>query len=97
MEITLIIYLKAKTLTLCTIQIITTIPITYMYLFHCIYVHLQPKCKYITTKSKHFQLMKMNFELKNNTSIEIIEGRTKVQLPPIWKMQKYLLQVVHKL
>jgi hypothetical protein len=41
--------------------------------------------------------MKMNFELKNNTSIEIIEGRAKVQLPPIWKMQKYLLQVVHKL
>jgi hypothetical protein len=41
--------------------------------------------------------MKMNFELKNNTSIEIIESQAKVQLPPIWKMQKNLLQMVHKL
>jgi hypothetical protein len=49
-----------------------------MYFLHYIYVHFQPKCKYITTKSKHFQLVNMNFELKNNTSIEIIENQVEV-------------------
>jgi hypothetical protein len=38
----------------------------------------------------------MNFELKNNTSIEITEGQAKVHLPPISKMQKNLLQAVHQ-
>jgi hypothetical protein len=38
----------------------------------------------------------MNFELKNNTSIEINEGQVEVQLPPFWKMQKNLLQAVHQ-
>ncbi len=37
----------------------------------------------------------MNFELKNNTSIEINEGQGEVQLPPVWKM-KSLLQAVHQ-
>jgi hypothetical protein len=57
-----------------------------MYFLHYIYAHLQPKCKYITTESRHFQPVKMNFELKNNTSIEINEVQAEVQLPPIWKM-----------
>jgi len=78
MEITLITYLKAKPLALCTIQIITTIPIIHMYIFYCIYVHFQPKCKYTTTKSRHFQLVKSYFELKSNISTEINEGQAKV-------------------
>ncbi len=86
MEITLVIYLKARPLSLCTIQIITTIPIIKMYFLHCIYAHLQPKCKYTTIESRHFQPMEMNLELKNNTSIEINEEQVEVQLPPIWKM-----------
>ncbi len=76
MEITLITYLKAKPLALCTIQIITTIPIIEMYLLHCIYAHFKPKCKYTTIKSRHFQLVKMNIELKSNTSIEM-KGKLK--------------------
>jgi hypothetical protein len=40
--------------------------------------------------------MKMNFELKNNISIEITEGQAEIQLPPIWKMHKNLLQAVHQ-
>jgi hypothetical protein len=86
MEIILLIYLKARPLALCPIQIITTIPIVEMYLLHCIYVHLQPRFKYITTESTHFQLVKMNFELKSNISMEINEGQAKIQLPLIWKM-----------
>jgi hypothetical protein len=74
MEVILITYLKAKPLALSTIQIIIIIPITNMYILHCIYAHLQPKCKYTTTKSRHFQPVKMNFELKSNISIEINEG-----------------------
>jgi len=85
-EIILVTYLKAKPLTLCTIQIITTIPIIEMYFLHYIYVHLQPKCKYTTTDNKHFQPMKMKFELKSNTSAKINEEQAEVQLPPIWKM-----------
>jgi len=38
----------------------------------------------------------MNFELKSNTSTKINEGQLEVQLPPVWKMQKNLLQVVHQ-
>ncbi len=87
MEIILVVYLKARPLALCTIQIITTIPITKMYLLHYIYVHFQPICKYTTTKNRHFQPVRMNFELKSNTSTKINEGQAKVQLPPIWKMQ----------
>jgi hypothetical protein len=71
-------HLKAKPLALCTIQIITTIPIIEMYIFYCIYVHFQPKCKYTTTKSRHFQLMKSYLELKSNNSTEINEGQAKV-------------------
>ncbi len=67
-----------------------------MYFLHYIYVHLQPKCKYTTTKSKHFQPMKMNFELKNNTSTEINEEQAKVQLPPVWKIQKSLPKAGHQ-
>jgi hypothetical protein len=74
----LVTYLKAKPLTLCIIQIITTIPITKMYLYHCIYAHFQPKCKYTTTNSRHFLVREMNFELKSITSIEINEGQVKV-------------------
>ncbi len=37
MEIILVIYLKVRPLALCTIKIITTIPIIEMYLLHCIY------------------------------------------------------------
>ncbi len=66
-----------------------------MYLLHCIYVHLHPKCKYTTTKSKHFHLVKMNSKPKNNTSTNINEGHVEIQLPPVWKMQKNLLQVMH--
>ncbi len=80
MEITLITYLKAKPLALCTLQIITTIPITEMYFFHYIYVHFQPKCKYTTIESRHFQLVKMNFELKSNTSPKSMKGN---ELPPL--------------
>jgi hypothetical protein len=53
-EITLATYLKDIPLALCTIQIITTIPIIEMYFLHYIYAHFQPKCKYITTKGKYF-------------------------------------------
>jgi hypothetical protein len=66
-----------------------------MYFLHCIYVHLHPKCKYITIENKHFHLMKMNSKLKNNTSININEGQAKIQLPLVWKMQKNLLQAMH--
>jgi hypothetical protein len=55
MEITVITYLKARPFALCTIQIITTILITDMYLLYFIYAHLQPKCKYITTENKDFR------------------------------------------
>jgi hypothetical protein len=78
MKITLITYLEAKPLALFTIQIITTIPIINMYIFYCIYAHFQPKCKYTTTKNRHFQLMKLYFELKNKISMEINEGQAKV-------------------
>jgi hypothetical protein len=77
-KIILVTYLKARPLALCTIQIITTIPIIEMYLLHCIYARFQPKCKYTTTKSRHFQPVKMNFELKSNTSTEINEGQVEV-------------------
>jgi hypothetical protein len=40
--------------------------------------------------------MKMNFELKSNTSIEINEEQVEVQLPLVWKIQKNLLQVMHQ-
>jgi hypothetical protein len=40
--------------------------------------------------------MKMNFDLKSNTSIEINEGQAEIQLPLIWKMQKNLLQAMHQ-
>jgi hypothetical protein len=49
-----------------------------MYFFHYINIHFQPKYKYITIESKHFQLMKLNFELKNNTSVEINEGQASI-------------------
>ncbi len=94
MKVILVTYLKARPLALCIIQIMTTIPITNMYIFHCIYVHLQPKCKYITIENKHFQPMNMNFELKNNTSTEINEGQAEIQLPLVWKMQKNLFQAM---
>ncbi len=74
MKLILVTYLKARPLALCTIQIITTIPIIEMYLFHCIYAHLQPKGKYTTIDNRHFQLVNMNFELKSNTSTEINES-----------------------
>jgi hypothetical protein len=95
MKIILITYLKARPQALCTIIIITTIPIIKMYLLHCIYVYFQPICKYTTIESKHFQLVKMNFELNSNTSMEINEGQVEIQLPPIWKMQKNLPQALH--
>jgi hypothetical protein len=57
-----------------------------MYFLNYIYVHLQPKCKYTTTKNRHFQPVKMNFELKSNTSSKINEVQVEVQLPLIWKM-----------
>ncbi len=96
MGVTLVTYLKARPLALCTIQIIITIPITKMYLLHCIYVRLQPKCKYTTIKSRHFQPMKMNFELKSNISIEINEGQVEVQLPLVWKILNNLFQAMHQ-
>ncbi len=83
MEITIITYLKATPLTLCTVQIITTMPITKMYILYFIYAHLQPKCKYTTTKNRYFQLVKMNFELKSSTSIKANEGQAEIQLPPL--------------
>jgi hypothetical protein len=86
MEITLVIYLKVRPLSLCTIQIITIIPIINMYFLHCIYVHLQPKCKCTTIESRYFQPMEMNFELNSNTSIDINAIQVEVHLPPIWKM-----------
>jgi hypothetical protein len=78
MKVILVIYMKARPLALHTVQIITTIPIIEMYLFHYIYAHLQPKCKYIITDNKHFQLVNMNFELKSNTSTEISEGQVEI-------------------
>jgi len=78
MEVTLVTYLKARPLLLCTIQIITTIPITKMNLLHYIYLHFQPKCKYTTKKNRYFQLVKMNYELTSNTSTDINEGQSKI-------------------
>jgi len=40
--------------------------------------------------------MKMNFELKSNTSTEINERQVEVQLPLVWKMQNNLIQAVHQ-
>ncbi len=40
--------------------------------------------------------MNMNFELKNNTSIEINEGQAEIQLPLVWKMQKNLFQAMRQ-
>jgi hypothetical protein len=78
MEITLITHLKTKPFALCTTQIVTTIPITKMYLLHFIYAHLQPKCKYTTTENRSFQLVKMNFELKSSTSTDANEGQVEI-------------------
>ncbi len=86
MEITQITHLKARPLALCTIQIITAIPITKMYLLHFIYAHLQPKCKYTTIENRYSQLVKMNFELKSSTSTYANEGQVEIQLTPFWKM-----------
>jgi hypothetical protein len=78
MEVTLVTYLKTRPLLLYTIQIITTIPITKMYFLHYIYLHFQPKCKYTTKKSRYFQLVKMNYELRSSTSTDINEGQAKI-------------------
>ncbi len=49
-----------------------------MYILHCTYVHFHLKCKYIITERKHFHLVKMNFELNNNTSTNINEGHAEI-------------------
>jgi folate-dependent tRNA-U54 methylase TrmFO/GidA len=54
------------------------VPIIEMYLFHYIYVHFQLECKYTTIKSRHFQPMKMNFELKSNISTRINERQVEL-------------------
>jgi hypothetical protein len=78
MEITLIIYLKARPLALCTIQIITTIPIIEIYFLYFIYAHFQPKCKYTMIENRYFQLAKMNFKLKSNTSMDANESQAEI-------------------
>jgi len=83
MEITIITYLKARPFALCTIQIITTIVIIDMYLLYFIYVHLQPKCKYTRIENRDFQPMKMNSEVKSNTSTDANEGQDEIRLPPL--------------
>jgi hypothetical protein len=49
-----------------------------MYLLHYIYLHFQLKCKYTTKKIRYFQLVKMNYELRSSTSIDINESQAKI-------------------